>query len=304
MVMTQEERAAASNMMRTALGVNRSGTSPDAGLFPPRPGSPLAFTASTKRPLDDEIYGIQMYGYGEIWGRPVLSLRERSFITLGVLTGLCRDDQIMIHVNNALNLGLTADEISELILHVGIYAGIPAWHNASNIARYVFVQRGILEAGPGVALVPLPPTSRQERRANAEQVKAALGAGKLGLDPSAGDLRPLAYGPAAIRAAEPLPFEDEITEVQEDYAYGEIWIRPTLDLRTRILIAVAVLQALGLNDQLHTNINIAMNLGVTAQELSETFLHVGVYAGLPGWRNAANVARDVFIQRGVQQPSS
>jgi 4-carboxymuconolactone decarboxylase len=90
--------------------------------MPSRPGSVAAVTASTKLAIDDEAYAIHQYGYGEIWGRPGLKLRQRSFITLGVLTATAQPDQLAIHVNNALNLGLTPEEISELILHVGVYA--------------------------------------------------------------------------------------------------------------------------------------------------------------------------------------
>lgn len=299
MPMTQEEREAADIRVRAALGVNRKGTHPDAPKMPPRPGSAYSATASTKLPIDDEIYGMQSYGYGEIWGRPGLELRERSFITLSVLAGTCQQDQLGIHVNNALNLGITPEEISETLLHVGVYTGGSTWHNAANIVRYVFVERGVLEPGSGAVLVSKPPTTRDDRRAAAEKVKRALGPGKIGLGDDAPPLTPLPGSPAAITSPEILPVEAEITQVQQEYAYGEVWARPALDFRTRIIIAVAVLQALRLNDQLHEQINIALNLDVTPEELHEVFAHAGVYSGMPGWDNAVNVARDVFIQRGV-----
>lgn len=299
MSMSQEERTAADTRVRAELGVQRKGTGPDAPRVSARPGSAQAVTASTKLPIDDEVYAIQQYGYGEIWGRPGLSIRERSFITLGLLTGTSQQDQLAIHVNNALNLGLTPEEISEVLLHVGVYAGVSTWHNGSNIVRFVFLERGVLEPGPGVALVPVAPTDQQQRRAAAAQVRRALGPGRIGLGDDAPLLAPLAGGPAATNAVEVLSIEEEIGQIQAEYAYGEVWSRPALDLRTRILITVAVLQAVRLNDQLHAHINVALNLGVTPEELHEVFAHAGVYSGIPGWHNAVNVARDVFIQRGV-----
>ena len=304
MSMSQEEREAADVRVRSALGVNRKGTHPDAPRMPPRPGSALAVTAATKLPIDDEVYGVQMYGYGEIWGRPGLGLRERSFLTLGLLTATSQGDQLGIHVNNALNLGLTPEEISETLVQVGAYAGVPTWHHGSNIVRYVLVEHGVLEAGVGAALVPNPPTTRAERRAAAERVRRALGVGRIGLDDDAPPLAPLAGGPAAITASESLPIEDEIRQVQLEYVYGEVWSRPALDLRTRVLVTVAVLQALRLNDQLHAHLNVALNLGVTPEELHEVFLHAGCYSGTAGWENATNVARDVFLQRGVLKPAN
>ena len=299
MPMSQEERVAADARVRTALGVNRKGTEPDAPRMPARPGSALAVTASTKLPIDDESYAIQMYGYGEIWGRPGLGLRDRSFMTLGLLTATSQQDQLAIHVNNALNLGITPDEISELLMHVGVYSGVPTWHNGTNVARWVFVERGVLEPGSGAALVPTAPTNREDRRVTAERVKRELGQGRIGLGENALPLAPLAGSPASIISTDTLAIEEEITQIQAEYVYGDIWARPGLDLRTRIIVAVAVLQLLRLNDQLHAHVNVALNLGVTPDELHEVFAHAGVYSGIAGWHNAVNVARDVFIKRGV-----
>ncbi len=299
MSMTQQERQAADARVRAELGVNRKVTGPGAEVMPPRPGSALAVTASTKLPVDDEVYAVQLYGYGEVWGRPGLSLRERSFITLGLLSGTAQSDQLMIHVNNALNLGLTPEEISELLVHVGVYAVVPTWHNGSNITRYVFIERGILSPGAGIRLVPNPPTSQEDRRLNAEKVKTALGCGKIGLWDDAADLAPLGASPRAAGSAAKLAIEDEIAQIQAEYTYGEVWSSPAIDFRTRILVTVAVLQALRLSTQLHAHVNIALNLGVTPEELHEVFLHAGVYSGLAGWQVAVDVARDVFIQRGV-----
>ena len=68
------------------------------------------------------------------------------------------------------------------------------------------------------------------------------------------------------------------------------------------LITMAALQALFANDQLHFHINNAVNIGITGDEIHEALAHAGVYAGIAGWRNAANVARDIFLQRGIVQP--
>lgn len=299
MPMTQEERVAADARVRAALGVNRMGTAPDAPRARPRPGSPLAVTASTKLPIDDEIYGVQMHGYGEVWGRPGLPIRDRSFITVGILAGTPQPDQLGIHINNAINLGLTANEISEILLHVGAYTGGSTWHAAHNVTRYVFIERGILEPGSGAILKEKPPTTQEQRAERAKKVMADLGVGRIGLGADAPLLAPLAGSPAAVRSADRFPIEDDIEQIEMEYVYGEIWSRPALDYRTRILIAVAVHATLRLSDALHENINIALNLGVTPEELHEVFLHTGSYAGASGWRLATHVARDVFIKRGL-----
>lgn len=299
MPMSQEVREAAEARVRKLLGINRKGSKPGALPMPPRAGSPLSVTASTKRALDDEIYGLQQYGYGEVWGRPGLTIRERSFITMGILAGTRQSDQLGIHGNNALNLGITPEEISEILVHVGVYAGGSVWHEASNVVRYVFIERGVLEPGAGVTLVPAPPTTREQRRDASERVRREIGAGRMGTDAQAPRIAPLAGRPASITSAETLPIEAEIIQIQLEYGYGEVWSRPALGYRTRSLITVAVLQALRLDDQLHTHVNIALNLGITPTELHEVFLHTGVYSGVAGWQNATNVARDVFLKRGI-----
>jgi 4-carboxymuconolactone decarboxylase len=299
MPMTQEQRIAAEIKVRAALGVNRIGTGADAPVMPPRPGSPLSFTAASKLPVEDEVYGLQSYGYGELWGRPGLPLRYRSFITVGLLAGTRQSDQLGVHLNNALNLGLTPDEIIEVLIQIGAYAGGSVWHNATNIARHVFVEHGILERGSGAKWVAKFPTMQEQRRDRAVEVVRAIGLGRIGLANDAPRLAPLPDGAGAIRSADSLPIEDEMEQIQKEFVFGEVWSRAGLDHRTRALIAVAVLQGLRLNDSLHEHINIAMNLGITAEELHEVFLHAGGYCGVPSWKNATNVARDVFIQRGL-----
>ena len=81
---------------------------------------------------------ITRYAWGEIWARPGLTRRERSFITLASLVTGGHEREIAMHVRAALTNGLTRAEISETILHTGIYAGVPAANGAFAIAREVF----------------------------------------------------------------------------------------------------------------------------------------------------------------------
>jgi 4-carboxymuconolactone decarboxylase len=300
-----DERQAAQDRIIEQLGVMRMGTEPGAPPLPPREVSPLAVTAASRLPIEDEITTAQVYGYGEVWGRPGLDLRTRSFITLGLLQVLYESDQLHIHINNAVNAGITPEEIHETFLHAGVYGGLSGWHNATNVARFVFVQRGILDSGP-TAQYPTTAsstaTTRAHRQAARDRVMAALGVGRIGLEPDAPRLAPLPGGPAAVKSSTRLPIEDEMAAIQGEYGFGEVWGRPGLDLRTRSFITMGLLQVLHESDQLHTHVNSALNIGITPEEIHETFLHSGVYGGLSGWHNATNVARDVFVQRGILEP--
>lgn len=80
---------------------------------------------------------ITRYAWGEIWSRPGLDRRTRSCITLTALVALGREEELAMHVRAALRIGLTPDEIKEVLLHSAIYCGVPAANGAFAIAQRV-----------------------------------------------------------------------------------------------------------------------------------------------------------------------
>lgn len=66
------------------------------------------------------------YCWDEIWNRPGLSRRDRSILNLGMISALNRQHELRTHVRGALNNGLSRDEITEILLQVAIYCGVPA----------------------------------------------------------------------------------------------------------------------------------------------------------------------------------
>jgi 4-carboxymuconolactone decarboxylase len=78
---------------------------------------------------------ITRYAWGEVWNRPGLTRPQRSMITLAVLTALGRSEELALHVRGALRNGLTPGEISEVLLHTAVYAGVPAANSAFAIAK-------------------------------------------------------------------------------------------------------------------------------------------------------------------------
>lgn len=85
------------------------------------------------------------WAFGDMYSRPELVARERQLVTLGVLTALggC-EIELNVHINAALNVGLTATEISEALLHSAVYCGMPRSINATLVAKKVFAERGLL----------------------------------------------------------------------------------------------------------------------------------------------------------------
>lgn len=90
--------------------------------------------ASTSEFTADFQDFITRYAWGDLWARPGLGRPARSMVTLALLAGLGRHDELAMHVRAALRNGLTAAEISEVLLHVAVYAGVPAANRAFVIA--------------------------------------------------------------------------------------------------------------------------------------------------------------------------
>ncbi|MFJ8441445.1 carboxymuconolactone decarboxylase family protein [Kitasatospora griseola] len=88
---------------------------------------------------------VAAWGFGEIYTRPELAPRDRQLVTLGMLTALggC-EPQLRVHVNAALNVGLTPQQIVEALLHSAVYCGFPRALNATLAAKQVFAERGLL----------------------------------------------------------------------------------------------------------------------------------------------------------------
>jgi len=82
-----------------------------------------------------------------------------------------------------------------------------------------------------------------------------------------------------------------------NFLAGEVWARPNLDLKTRSLITVSALAALGRTSALRLNIEMALNNGATHAEILETLLQMAPYAGFPACWDALLVADEVFKQR-------
>lgn len=80
--------------------------------------------------------------WGHVWSRPELTLRERSLITIALLAALGHDEEVAMHVRATANTGASASDIMEALLHVALYAGIPAANRAIKIAKRELAAQG------------------------------------------------------------------------------------------------------------------------------------------------------------------
>ena len=76
--------------------------------------------------------------FGMIWSRPGLAVRDRSLVTVAQLAALGKSDELRAHLAGALNVGITQEELVEVLMQTAVYAGVPAANEALRVAASVF----------------------------------------------------------------------------------------------------------------------------------------------------------------------
>jgi 4-carboxymuconolactone decarboxylase len=113
-----------------------------------------------------------------------------------------------------------------------------------------------------------------------------------------------------IDAASAANLEDTLRDLAPDlyryiigFAFGDVISRPGLDLKTREIVTVSALAAMGTAaPQLRVHINAALNVGCSRAEIVEILMQIAVYAGIPASLNAISLAREVFAERDGPEP--
>ncbi len=205
---------------------------------------------------------------GGLWKRPDLSARDRSVITVSSLIARIQTIEMPFHFALALDNGVKASELSEIITHLAFYAG---WANAMSavaVAKDIFHRRGI-----GIDQLPpakdkLLPLNEEAETQRASQVSNNFGHVCPGLVQNTTDL-----------------------------LFRELWLRPALAPRDRSLVTVSSLIASGQVAQITYHLNRAMENGLTQSQASEVLTHVAFYAGWPNTFSALPVVKEVFEKR-------
>ena len=80
--------------------------------------------------------------WGHVWSRPEWTKRERSIVTIALLAALGHDEEVAMHVRATANTGATPEDLREAMLHVAIYAGVPAANHAIKIVKKTLQEMG------------------------------------------------------------------------------------------------------------------------------------------------------------------
>ncbi|HVT75512.1 MAG TPA: carboxymuconolactone decarboxylase family protein [Acidimicrobiales bacterium] len=103
---------------------------------------PQMATGGTPRPsakLAPDFYAwVAETAFGKIWSREALPIRDRSLITVAMLAALGKSGELRGHLAGARNLGISQEELVEVLMQVAVYAGVPAANEALTVAAEVF----------------------------------------------------------------------------------------------------------------------------------------------------------------------
>ncbi len=158
--------------------------------------------------------------YGSIWSRPGLDIKYRAMATLTVSAIQLATPQVRTHIRNALNVGITPEEIIEICMMITFYGGVPAAYNALAVTREVFEERGLDVTLPETFDPSIAPDTLYEMGIAKHQ-----------------ELMPDVFG---YHPTEPTEVEHELDMLMQEYLWGAIWTRPGLDMKSRIVCALAV----------------------------------------------------------------
>lgn len=102
---------------------------------------------ANRNPFNEEFQElITRYAWGEIWTRPGLDTRTRRLLVLAITVATGRWEEFRLHLRAALEGGVTADDVKELLLQSAIYAGVPAANTGFHIARDIMKELGEAKA--------------------------------------------------------------------------------------------------------------------------------------------------------------
>ena len=205
----------------------------------------------------------------DLWDRPGLAPRDRSIVTLAALIARNNTVGLQHEIGRALDNGVEASEISELITHLAFYIGWSEAMSAVKQAGPVFAKRDIgtdqLPSANPEDRLPLDEEAEEKRQAGVEEMYGEVAPGVL--------------------------------EYTTDVLFLDLWLRPALEPRDRSLVTVSALVASGQAAQLSYHLPVALDNGVTQDEASEMFTQLAFYAGWPKVFSALPEAKKVFENR-------
>ncbi|PKL67669.1 MAG: carboxymuconolactone decarboxylase [Methanobacteriales archaeon HGW-Methanobacteriales-1] len=212
------------------------------------------------------------YGFGDVYSRPGTSLKQKEVAVVAALTAMGNAaPQLKVHINGAINVGCSIEELVEIMIQMSVYCGFPAAINGITVLKEVIKERDI-------KFNPVSQNSGENRFKTGKKWLEKLEEGhiqelKEKLDPIAPDM---------------------VNYIIE-HAYGSVYNRKSLEANFRQIATISALTVKGTDaPQLRFHIKAGLSTDLTKDEIIETIILMSVYAGFPAAINGLNIAKDVF----------
>jgi len=221
---------------------------------------------------------IDEYYYHSIGNRRILNASDR---VIPVLTALCfRGSETATErmVKFALDSGLRPQAVPEIFIQAALYGGLPKTEEAISSANRVFAERGI-------SLPEHPEDKRSIEQMDADGTKIME------------KLHGQQQGSGYASPKNPITFSLYSGAIR--HGYGQLWMRPGLDLRQRVIVAIAGFTSASLYDSLRRFAISALNVGLSKDEVAEAAIQTAPWNGVPIALNGLKVISDAFDDAGV-----
>lgn len=227
--------------------------------------------ALTGEGTDPEMMDIlQKFIFGEVFQIGELSLKQREMITCITLATIQTLPQLKAHAGAALNVGVTPEELREVMYLTAPFIGFPKMLNAVSTVNEVFKERGIT-----LPLGKQGTVTEENRHEKGVAIQDSL------------------YPGGIVSAVSGIPGDmgEDVARFLTDYFFGEVYSRGTLDLKTRELLGYCVLTALEAESQLRSHFHGNMNAGNSPETITAAVIQCLPYIGFPAAIKALRIIK-------------
>lgn len=232
--------------------------------------------ALTGQGTDPEMMDIlQKFIFGEVFQTGSLTVKQREMITCITLAAQQALPQLKAHAGAALNVGVTPEELREVVYLTAQFIGFPKMLNALSTVNGVFEERGIK-----LPLEKQGCVTDASRHETGKAIQDRLYPGGISstMDGMPGDMGKYVEG------------------FLTDYFFGEIYSRGALDLKTRELLGYCVLVTIGAESQLKSHYYGNLNVGNTSETITAAVIQCLPYVGFPAAIKALSIIKQEYVK--------
>ena len=228
--------------------------------------------ALTGQGTDPEMMDIlQKFIFGEVFQTGELTLKQREMITCITLATMHTLPQLKAHAGAALNVGVTPEELREVMYLTAPFIGFPKMLNAVATVNEVFKERGI-----SLPLEKQGTVTEETRHETGKAIQDKLYPG----------------GIASVMEGVPGNMGKDVEQFLTDYFFGDIYSRDALDLQARELLGYCVLTTLEAESQLHSHYHGNINAGNSPETLTAAVIQCLPYIGFPAAIKALRIIKE------------